>query len=976
MKKKSICLALLIAGLFLMTGFVTGGYNAKVAYAATKGTVTTTGLRVRTDAGTDKAVLTHNGTNVTLTKDTKVTIHSKKSVKGVTWYEVTFTYQGKSLKGYVSGDYVKVEESSGGQSNSGNAAEGDSGSTNDTTSGSGITTEGNKTETGSSAKMSIPVKVTADSLNVRTGASMSDSKLSVDGQSVILKKGTIVQITKEVKNGEQEWYEVSFTYNNKTVKGYILSDYTNLVLTRDVSALTSSSKVKLYKKAGTDKKVKKLNGKKINLAKGTEVLIIKETKDANGAKWFKVKCGYKGVLKKGFIPASNLALNKVIPVQGKVTTDNLRVRTGAGTNNGQMMLNDKAVLLKQGQILTISAQSKVDNTTWYKVSFTYEKKTLTGYVSGDYVELMKYALDLGTPDKEDTGSESIGNSGTGNENTADKNTGTNGTGSENPSDKNPGTDGTGNENTGNNCTGSENNKDQNTGNGSTGTNGSGNENTAGGNTGNNSSGSENNKDQNTGNGNTGSGNSAAGGNNTGGNSGNTSGGNTADTPSTEVITDIEAFLTEQRFPESYKKGLRALYAAHPTWVFKAYHTGLNWEDAVNNESRIGLNLISNNKTNGWKSYEEKAYSYLTDKFIVYDGSTWVTASKEAVAYYMDPRNFMTERGMFQFLTLEYQKDHENLAGVENILANTPLHNTSYTYMDETMSEVSKTYGQTFMEAAEKSGVSPYHLATRVKQEVVTNSITLSGSASGKFVGYEGYYNFYNIGATHSTEAGGAIANALNFAMGNKSSEAAKVEYSLPWNNQYDAIVGGAAYIGSQYINRGQNTIYLQKFNVTPNSTYTHQYMANVEVANSEAIKLYNGYASVLDTDLVFYIPVYENMPEEKVPVPGNVLNPNNWLKSLTVGEYVLTPAFNAEVGSTQPYVLSLELEDVTEVNLEAVAVNKKATILITQINKGNLSIVSNSGSAVLNLQTGLNEIEIIVTAENGVSNVYKVTITK
>ena len=972
MRKKSICLALLVAGLFLMTG----SYNAQVAYAATKGTVTTTGLRVRTDAGTDKAVLTHNGANVALTKDTKVTIHSEKSVKGVTWYEVTFTYQGKSLKGYVSGDYVKVEESSGGQNNSGNAAEGDSGSKNDTTSGSGITTDGNKTETGSSAKMSIPAKVTADSLNVRTGASTSDSKLSVDGQSVVLKKGTLVQIAKEVKNGEEEWYEVSFTYNNKTIKGYILSDYTNLVLTRDVSALTSSSKVKLYKKAGTDKKVKKSNGKKINLAKGTEVLIIKETKDANSAKWFKVKCGYKGVLKKGFIPASNLTLNKVIPVQGKVTTNNLRVRTGAGTNNGQLMLDNKAVLLKQGQILTISAQSKVDNTTWYKVSFTYEKKALTGYVSGDYVELMKYTLDLGTPDKEDTG----------NENTADKDTGTNGTGSENTGDKNSETNGTANENAGNNCTGSEDNKDQNIGNGSTGTNGSDSENASGENTGNNSSGSEDNKDESTGNEstetngagneNTGSGNNATGDNNTGSNSGNTSGGNTADTPSSGVITDIEAFLTEQRFPESYKKGLRALHAAHPNWVFKAYHTGLNWEDAVNNESKVGLNLISNNKANGWKSYEEKAYSYPTDKFIIYDGTTWVTASKEAVAYYMDPRNFMTERGMFQFLTLEYQKDHENIAGVENILANTPLHNTSYTYMDETMSEVSKTYGQTFMEAAEKSGVSPYHLATRVKQEVVMNSTTLSGSASGKFVGYEGYYNFYNIGATHSSEVDGAVANGLNFAMGNKSSEAAKVEYSLPWNNQYDAIVGGSAYIGSQYINRGQNTIYLQKFNVTPNATYTHQYMANVEAANSEAIKLYNGYADVLDTNLVFYIPVYENMPEEKTPVPGNVLSPNNWLKSLTVGEYVLTPAFNAEVGSTQPYVLSLELEDVTEVNLKAVAANKKATILVTQINKGNLSVVSNSGSAVLNLQTGLNEIEILVTAENGVSNVYKVTITK
>ncbi len=905
MKKKSICLVLLIAGLLLMTGWITGGYGEQVAYAATKGTVTTAGLRVRTDAGTDKAVVTHNGANVALSKGTTVTIRSEKSVSGVTWYEVTFTYQGDSLKGYVSGDYVKVEESTADTGNS-NAGE---------STGSDGKTENTKTEVSGSKNMSIPAKITATSLNVRTGASTSDAKLTVNGQSVSLKKGTIVKILKEVKNGDQKWYQVSFTHNNKTVKGYILSDYTKLILTRDVSALTSSEKVKLYKKAGTDKKVKKLNGKKITLAKGTEVLIIKETTDANGAKWYKVKCGYKGVMKKGFVPAGNIALNKVIPVQGQVTTNNLRVRTGAGTNHAQLMQNNTAVLLQQGQVVTISAQTKVGNVTWYKVSFDYQKKAVTGYVSGDYVEMIEYTLDLGTPDEDNTGNENAGDSNHGDENTGSDNTGNNNTGNEN----------IGNENTGDGNTGNENTGDENTGNESTGNENAGNTNT----------------------------------------------------PSGEVISDIETFLAEQRFPESYKQGLRVLHAAHPTWVFKAYHTGLSWDEAVKNESKVGLNLISNNKANGWKSYEAKAYNYATDKFVVYDGSTWVTASKEAVAYYMDPRNFMTERGIFQFLTLEYQSTYENINGVENILANTPLHKTSYTYMDKALlTEVTKTYGETFMEAAAKSGVSPYHLATRVKQEVVTNSTTVSGSASGKFAGYEGYYNFYNIGATHSTAAGGAVANGLEFAKGNKSSESAKAAYSLPWDNQYDAIVGGAAYIGSQYINRGQNTIYLQKFNVTPTSTYTHQYMANVEAANSEAIKLYNGYASVLDTNLVFYIPVYENMPEEKAAVPGNIPSPNNWLKSLKVGEYVLTPEFNAEAGSSQVYVLSLELEDITQVNLEAVAANKNASIVVTQINNGNLTIASNTGSAVLNLVPGLNEIEIIVTAENGIANVYKVTITK
>ena len=89
-----------------------------------------------------------------------------------------------------------------------------------------------------------------------------------------------------------------------------------------------------------------------------------------------------------------------------------------------------------------------------------------------------------------------------------------------------------------------------------------------------------------------------------------------------------------------------------------------------------------------------------------------------------------------------------------------------------------------------------------------------------------------------------MASLEAVAMGNKSSANEKATYLLPWNNQYKAIVGGAIFIGKQYINRGQDTIYLQKFNVTDTSTYSHQYMANVEAANSEAIKLYNGYSNV------------------------------------------------------------------------------------------------------------------------------------
>ena len=53
----------------------------------------------------------------------------------------------------------------------------------------------------------------------------------------------------------------------------------------------------------------------------------------------------------------------------------------------------------------------------------------------------------------------------------------------------------------------------------------------------------------------------------------------------------------------------------------------------------------------------------------------------------------------------------------------------------------------------------------------------------------------------------------------------------PWNSKEKAIIGGALYIVNGYISANQHTLYLQKFNVSPNalnSTYTHQYMSNIK----------------------------------------------------------------------------------------------------------------------------------------------------
>lgn len=394
------------------------------------------------------------------------------------------------------------------------------------------------------------------------------------------------------------------------------------------------------------------------------------------------------------------------------------------------------------------------------------------------------------------------------------------------------------------------------------------------------------------------------------------------------LTDKEfkQAMVREGFPSSYITLLQSLHEKYPKWSFKAYQTGIDWATAVDNESKVGLNLISNSKSSDWKSQEEGAYNASTGTYIPFDGSSWVTASEKAVKYYMDPRNFLNDSGIFQFESLEYQKGIQDESGVENVLKNTPMYRASYVYTDDTGKESSTTYSKTFMDAASLSGVSPYHLASRVKQEVVTGPTGMSSSVSGTVAGYEGIYNFYNIGANNSTKAGGAVANGLAWA--NKDTT-----YMRPWTNQYKAIVGGAQYLGGNYINVGQNTLYLQKFNVTANNTYNHQYMANIEAPWSESQKTAGAYGTdKSDMSLVFSIPVYSGMPSEICPVPAgeaqqsvSTVSTNNYLKTLSVKGHAFQSPFKSGDDGHEVYSLKVN-KKVSTIRIDARPVSTTAKV--------------------------------------------------
>lgn len=293
------------------------------------------------------------------------------------------------------------------------------------------------------------------------------------------------------------------------------------------------------------------------------------------------------------------------------------------------------------------------------------------------------------------------------------------------------------------------------------------------------------------------------------------------------------------FPDSYKPFLRRLHAIHPNWNFKPDFTNLDFYASISAESQKYQSAISYLYPSLF--YRDKD----NPNGIIVDGKSWYAPCFDAVAYYLDPRNFLTEKNIFMFESLIYNANQDAL--VNGILKGS--------FMDSTFTEdgYTKTYSNAFIEAAKESGVSSTHLASRALQEM---GYKMSSAASGTVPGYEGYYNFYNIGA---------YSGENNYILGLQRA------VKEGWNTRQKAITGGAKFISSNYVNNGKDTLYFQKFNVSSSrktAPYTYEYMTNIMAPSSESVSIYNSYLNKgrLNDAFSFKIPVYNSMTKNAYKV--------------------------------------------------------------------------------------------------------------
>lgn len=306
----------------------------------------------------------------------------------------------------------------------------------------------------------------------------------------------------------------------------------------------------------------------------------------------------------------------------------------------------------------------------------------------------------------------------------------------------------------------------------------------------------------------------------------------------EPSNACEQELSDKGFTSSYFVPLCELKEKHPTWNFEPIMTGLDFNVVVTQESKCGKSYIETNDANYIDSSCKSDYA---------STSIWKPASYGAVKYYIDPRNFLTEQYIFMFETLSYVDSLNSLypTAVTSVIKGASFYKYHL--------GIGNDLGQIISTAGKNINVSPTFIGSRILQEL-GNSDSLYNLYSGVYSGYTGYYNFYNYGVSDScATTNGTTKCGLDYAK------------SKGWYGLEAAIQGGVESINNNYIKVGQNTRYLQKFNVSPsnpNNIYTHQYMTNIRAPYSEGSTAYSSYknAGALEASFTFSIPVYENMP--------------------------------------------------------------------------------------------------------------------
>lgn len=425
-------------------------------------------------------------------------------------------------------------------------------------------------------------------------------------------------------------------------------------------------------------------------------------------------------------------------------------------------------------------------------------------------------------------------------------------------------------------------------------------------------------------------------------------------------------LVSSGFDKSYCPYLYYLHSKYPNWKFVADKVGITLEEATSSEE--GKVVLQTANSNYWYSNKPIEGNYYYVKANV-------------IASFMDPRNSLFEESIFQFLDLELSKNIVNDEALLNIAGtNGNLRN----YLEE------------FKTAGLTNEINPLHIMSRSKQEgankttydstlkkyvpsysAVTGLYTTStGRTSVQGYSLDGYYNFFNIGSYADSEYSYTVQRGLAYGAGFIGSDSCitigtnglayydetkceTLSYQRPWNTPAKAILGGSEFIAGEYVKKGQDNLYYQKFNVSSYSKYkkyTHQYMTNLYAPVGESATMINAYTAgkLVNSDFVFVIPVYENMPDDNYQAVDK--SSNSRLSSVTINDKSFTE-FDSDI-----------------VEYDYNLVTTEETFKIGAKTEDSISSVTGTGDYTF--VDGVATVKLVVTAEDESTTTYVINVKR
>lgn len=208
---------------------------------------------------------------------------------------------------------------------------------------------------------------------------------------------------------------------------------------------------------------------------------------------------------------------------------------------------------------------------------------------------------------------------------------------------------------------------------------------------------------------------------------------------------------------------------------------------------------------------------------------WDDASEDEVRTAMDPRTITEDATQkYQFLRLD-KAQALSASSVNKLLEG---------------KGILEGQGAAFTQAAKTYDINEIYLISHALLETGNGTSALANggyvNSANKVVTNEPkkYYNMFGIGAIDTDAVRGGFKTAAHYG----------------WDTVEKAIIGGAKFITSDYLDRGQNTLYRMRWN--PSEPATHQYATDINWASHNATRMKQMYDKIGETGKYFDTDIY------------------------------------------------------------------------------------------------------------------------